>query len=221
MPRIGRLLHAALVATCLASAGVASAQAPSPSPAPDAQRQAYPDFCTQLRNARTPAERRALMHRMRDIRGPDETGGMRQHMQNGQPSAMMDRPSWRALREMGCLDEAASAGVVAPKTQGGIAYVSGGVGQDEVEAMHRIARDYNVRLTFVGKGGEYLSDIDTHIRTARGAAVLAVVSEGPLLYVRLPSGSYRVSASYNGEAKQATITVPVHGAAVRNMIWTH
>ncbi|WP_296225681.1 hypothetical protein [Ralstonia sp. UBA689] len=221
MPRIGHLLSAALFATCLASVGVASAQAPAPSPTPEAQRQAYSDFCTQLRNARTPAERRALMHRMRDIRGPNEAGGMRRHMQNGRPGAMMDRPSWRAMREMGCLDEPAGAGVVTPKIQGGVTYVSGGVGQDEVEAMHRIARDYSVRLTFVGKGGEYLSDIDTHIRTARGAAVLAVVSEGPLLYVRLPSGSYRVSASYNGEEKQTTITVPAHGAVVHTMAWPH
>lgn len=85
--------------------------------------------------------------------------------------------------------------------------------------MRKIAPDYSLQLTFVGSGGEYLADIDTRILAVNGALVLAVVSEGPLLCVRLPSGNYRVSASYNGVVRQSMITVPAHHTVARTVIW--
>lgn len=218
MPRIRHRLYGVLIATCLASISMASAQTPAPSPTVEAQRQASSDdFCTRLRNARTPAERRALMHRMRDIRGVNEPGSRGKPKEA--PGATMGGRAWRGMREMGCPDEGASAGTPVVKTQGNVTYVSGGIGQDEVESMRKMAPDYNLRLMFVGTGGEYLADIDTRIRAANGTVVLAVVSEGPLLYVRLPSGSYRVSATYNGVVRQAMVTVPAHRSAVRTVVW--
>ncbi|CAJ0779873.1 hypothetical protein LMG7141_00942 [Ralstonia condita] len=223
MLRIRHPLHAALVAVSLASMGAALAQAPSPLPStpPDQQRDATADFCTQLRNARTPAERRALMQRMHDIPGANAPGRLNQRPREMPRGTMMDRRSWRAMHEMGCLDEGPRTGTPVARKQGSVAYVSGGIGQDDVEAMRKIAPQYNVRLTFTGKSGEYLSDVDTHIRSADGAVALAVVSEGPLLYVRLPRGSYRVSASYNGVVQQTAMTVPASQAVVRTMTWQH
>lgn len=79
--------------------------------------------------------------------------------------------------------------------------------------------DYKARLVFVEERGEYLSDVDTHIRAADGGVALAVVSEGPLLYVRLSRGTYRISASYKGMVRQAALTVPAHGAVMHTMAW--
>ena len=215
MVRVHSLLCAALVAASLLSTNAALAQAP----APEQVRQPSADFCAQLRNARTPAERRALMQRMRDIQGVNEPDRLTGRARGGGHSGMMNRRSWRAMYEMGCLNEGAYAARPIQRVQGGVAYVSGGVGQDEVDAMRSVAADYNLRLTFVEQGGAYVSDVDTRIRSASGAVSLAVVSEGPLLYVRLPSGKYQVSASYNGVVRQGTLVVPAHGAAMRTMTW--
>lgn len=219
MLRIRHPLHAALLAVSLASISTAWAQAPAPASPPAQPRGPNADFCTQMRQARTPAERRALMQRMRDTPGANVPGRL-----HGQPpimprGGMMDRRSWRAMVEMGCLDDGPRPGAPVARKQGSVPYVSGGIGQDEVDAMRKIAGEYNVRLTFTGKSGEYLSDVDTHIRSTDGAVAFAVVSEGPLLYVRLPRGSYRVSASYNGVLQQTAITVPANQAVVRTMTW--
>ena len=215
MLRVHSLLHAALVAASVLSTNVALAQAP----APERVRETNPEFCAQLRNARTPAERRALMQRMQDIQGVNEPDRMNGRARGGRHGPMTNRRSWRAMYEMGCLEDGAQAVRPVQHVKGGVAYVSGGVGQDEVDAMRSVAAGYNLHLMFVEQGGAYISDVDTHIRSANGSVSLAVVSEGPLLYVRLPRGKYQVSASYNGVVRQGTLTVPPHGAVMRTMTW--
>ena len=216
MLRAHRLLSTALVGVSVLSTNTALAQVP----APERVRQPSPDFCAQLRNARTPAERRALMQRMQDIHGVNEPDRMNGRARGGMSGGMTNRRSWRAMYEMGCPNEGTYAAGPVQRTQRGVAYVSGGVGQDEVDAMHRIAASYNLRLTFVEQGGAYVSDVDTRIRSANGTVSLTVVSEGPLLYVRLPRGKYQVNASYNGVVRQATLLVPADGAVVRTMTWS-
>jgi hypothetical protein len=215
MLRLQSLLRAALVATSLVSTHAALAQAPAPEPL----HHPSPDFCAQMRNARTPAERRALMQRMQDIHGLNESDRMSGRARGGMPGGTMNRRSWRAMYEEGCLNEDASAVRPVPHVQGGVAYVSGGVGQDSVDAMRGVAANYNLRLTFIDQGGAYVSDVDIRIRSADGAVSLAVVSEGPLFYAHLPRGQYQVSASYNGVVRQGTLVVPAHGAIVRTMTW--
>lgn len=215
MLRVHSLLRAALTAASLASAHAALAQTPAPEPV----RQLSPDFCAQMRNARTPAERRALMQRMQDIHDVNEPARMSGQAREGMFGGMMNRRSWRTMYEMGCLNEGAYAARPMPREQGGVAYVSGGVGQDEMDAMRGVASNYNLRLMFIEQGGAYVSDVDTRIRSASGAVALAVVSEGPLLYVRLPRGKYQVTASYNGVVRKSTLMVPAHGAVVRTMSW--
>lgn len=61
-----------------------------------------------------------------------------------------------------------------PATQNGIAYVTGGVGQDEVDALRAAASKYNLRMMFASRSGEYLSDVDVTIRAAAAQPVLTV-----------------------------------------------
>ncbi|MBA4281983.1 MAG: hypothetical protein C0437_21775, partial [Ralstonia sp.] len=141
MLRLQNLLRAALVAASLVSTHAALAQAPAPEPL----HHPSPDFCAQMRNARTPAERRALMQRMQDIHGLNESDRMSGRARGGMPGGTMNRRSWRAMYEEGCLNEDASAVRPVPHVQGGVAYVSGGVGQDSVDAMRGVAANYNLR----------------------------------------------------------------------------
>jgi hypothetical protein len=104
------------------------------------------------------------------------------------------------------LAASAHAGAVEPdaaapevRFQNEIAYVSGGVGSDARDTMRAMARRFNVRLNVVSaKTGEALSDVDVSVADDRGTLRLRVRTEGPLLYMRLPRGHYRITAAYRG-----------------------
>lgn len=97
--------------------------------------------------------------------------------------------------------------------QNGIEYLSGGIGEDQVAAMRQLASHYSLSIIVAAKGGEYLSDVDVSIVSAKGENVLSVRTDGPYLLVRLPAGRYRVTAQ-SGQANQTReVTVPAHGTA--------
>ena len=89
---------------------------------------------------------------------------------------------------------------IAPTTENGITYVSGGIGEGQAQAMMGMRKDYNLQLTFAMKGtGEYLADVKVNIQDAKGKEILETVSSGPLFYAKLPQGRYKVTAEFNGK----------------------
>ncbi|HUK06721.1 MAG TPA: carboxypeptidase-like regulatory domain-containing protein [Stellaceae bacterium] len=106
-------------------------------------------------------------------------------------------------------------------TQSSVAYISGGIGGDEQEAMRAAARNYNLHLLFAEQGsGEYLSDIKVTITNPQGAVVLSTVSSGPYFMARLPAGHYRISADAgDGRPQMRVVTVPEHGALAASFYW--
>jgi len=103
---------------------------------------------------------------------------------------------------------AAGPDAAAPEVrfQNEIAYVSGGVGSDERDTMHAMARRFNVRLNVVSaRTGEALSDVDVSVADERGTLRLRVRTEGPLLYMRLPRGRYQITAAYRGVMQTLSI----------------
>jgi hypothetical protein len=97
------------------------------------------------------------------------------------------------------------------QTQGPVTYVTGGVGEDEAQAMRSAAVDYPLTLELAAAAGgprdEYISNAAVDIRDAQGAPVLRTRTDGPFLLVRLPSGSYNVDVEWNGAHKRKTIKV--------------
>lgn len=90
----------------------------------------------------------------------------------------------------------------------GIDYVSGGIGVDQVAAMRSIAGRFNVHMHFVNEAdGSSLSDVTVTLFDARREIVLLVLSEGPLLYLRLPPGDYRALVRSAGAIECRTVRV--------------
>ncbi len=78
-------------------------------------------------------------------------------------------------------------------------YMNGGVGNDEEKLMHRIAHEFPLRLTFSErKDGEYIANVPVVIFDARGNPVFELPNAGPMLYVMLPDGKYKISARFKG-----------------------
>jgi hypothetical protein len=87
-------------------------------------------------------------------------------------------------------------------------YLNGGVGKDEEAALHRVAKEFPLRMTFSEhKDGEFLADVPVVIADARGNPVFELPKAGPMLYVMLPNGRYKVSAQFKGLTESQEVTL--------------
>lgn len=89
-----------------------------------------------------------------------------------------------------------------------VSWVSGGVGDDARDEMRKAAVDYNVLMVFSEARGHYLADVPFRITRRSGDTIYAGTSEGPLLYLKLPPGTYKIAADLNGawQSKRVLIT---------------
>jgi hypothetical protein len=93
------------------------------------------------------------------------------------------------------------------KSAAGLAYVSGGVGEESRARLDAMAGDFNLKLVFAMKSGAYLGKIRVTIADGSGRPLVDSTSEGPWFLARLPVGNYRVVASYEGDAIARDIAV--------------
>lgn len=114
---------------------------------------------------------------------------------------------------------AAQEGMPEVMTMDGVSYTSGGVGEMERSAMMQHAREYNLRLTFAARSGEYLADVNVSIRDAKGRTVLDAVSDGPWFYAKLAPGKYKVVAEANGQPVTRSVSVGKGKSAAAVMFW--
>ena len=119
-----------------------------------------------------------------------------------------------------CVNGAALAqSSLQPASQNGVTYVTGGVGQDEVQAFRAAAPGYNLRMTFASRTGSYLSDVDVTIHSGAGRPVLVVRTAGPFLLVRLPAGSYQIKAKIRHITENRKVDVPARGGIDVRFYW--
>ena len=90
---------------------------------------------------------------------------------------------------------------------GGISYVSGGIGTTSIDRLDSLARDFNLKLVFALKSGNYVSDVKVTIADAAGKTLLDTTSNGPWFLTRLPVGNYQIVATFAGNTEKRTIAV--------------
>ena len=115
----------------------------------------------------------------------------------------------------------AAALAQAPAQAAGAAFRCGGIGSDESQQMKADAVNHDLMLTFASSTGAYLADVKVDISNAKGESVVAGNCNGPIMLVDVPAaGEYRVSALYNGMARQQTLHVgqPGKGTAA-TFVW--
>ncbi|HEX6736067.1 MAG TPA: carboxypeptidase-like regulatory domain-containing protein [Azonexus sp.] len=94
---------------------------------------------------------------------------------------------------------------------GNIAYLSGGIGDEEREAIRARERDFNLKLLFAERDGAYLADVAVQVLDAKGQPVFEIPAAGPFLLLKLPPGRYQVKATANGRQQQARLSLPAKG----------
>ena len=110
-----------------------------------------------------------------------------------------------------------SAYVVEGRTEGGLAFLSGGVTKDDRSRMYAKRGDYNLWVATVAKpSGAYLTDVELRIVDASTQAqVLNRRMDGPWFMLALPAGQYDVSGTFHRfhSAADQTLSMRVNVAA--------
>lgn len=112
------------------------------------------------------------------------------------------------------VDDTARSNVVSAP-QASIPWMSGGIGDEARDDMRSAAAGYNVHLVFSDRQGAYLADIPFAVSRLDGREIQSGVSEGPLLYLKLPPGAYRISANIDGAWQSKRIQTGAPGHSVR------
>lgn len=104
-------------------------------------------------------------------------------------------------------------------TLGNVSYVSGGVGTESLDRLGSLTKDFNLKLVFALKSGEYVSSVKVTIADPAGKSLLDATSEGPWFLAKLPAGSYQISATFAGKAEMRKIAVDAKKLKVLDFRW--
>lgn len=91
---------------------------------------------------------------------------------------------------------------------GGSAFLEGGIGRAEIEAMEAERGKYSLWIiTAVRVSGAYLADVKLRITDESGRVVLQRQLQAPWLLIDLPLGRYEIEAVYEGQVQRRTTTI--------------
>ncbi len=101
-----------------------------------------------------------------------------------------------------------AAGAETRISKNGIAYMTGGIGEEETLAMRPYAKKFTLNLLFSeGKAGQSVTDVNVNIYNEQSELVFRVKGAKPMLYVNLPAGTYTIVANNNGEKLRHKMTI--------------
>lgn len=116
--------------------------------------------------------------------------------------------------------QSSTAAALQPQHQGNVTFVSGGAGDDDRAALKQVESQYNVRLLFAARDGDYLADVDVTLADAQGNAVLDTIADGPIFYAHVPPGRYKLTVSNEGQSQSRDIAVGTGGAVSQDFYWS-
>lgn len=110
--------------------------------------------------------------------------------------------------------------------QGPVAYLTGGVGQEQAHAIETEAAKWPVMLEFTVKDRQprheaFLSNVAVQILDAKKTVVLDTHSDGPFVLARLQPGRYEVKATFDGRTMTRTMHVAGKATAREVFVWPH
>lgn len=106
--------------------------------------------------------------------------------------------------------------------QGGIEYLTGGIGLEESTAIEAESRKWPLTLLFSARRWQrsvYTSDAKVTLRDGHGKPLLQVQADGPFLLLRLQPGSYTVEATLDGKPLQQRVVLKKGDAARVVFVW--
>ena len=94
------------------------------------------------------------------------------------------------------------------KTAQGWAYVSGGVGSDELHALHARRDQFSLWVVTAARpSGAYLADVRVQVIDAQHAVVFDQRLAGPWLFIEQLPGRYEIQATHKSETQTKVTTI--------------
>ena len=87
-----------------------------------------------------------------------------------------------------------------------VTYVTGGIGDDELASIKASKAEYNTYVLSASTNGAFVGDAKVTIKDKSGKVMLDTVA-GPILYVKLPAGSYTLDATLGQQSKRQAFTI--------------
>jgi hypothetical protein len=101
-------------------------------------------------------------------------------------------------------------------TANGISYLTGGVTLDERQEMSDQRKNFSLLLKLAAKSGKYLGDSSVTVNNAKNAVVFEGTTDGPWLFMNLPTGNYKVTVK-NGDVSQSQkISIGIYWNVIDN-----
>jgi hypothetical protein len=97
------------------------------------------------------------------------------------------------------------------REENGISYVSGGVGDDQQNALASASNQFNMKLTMSMRDGKYVGGGDIRIEDQHGKTVLDTHATGPMFLAKLPAGHYKVHVNAEGRTFTRDVNVQNSG----------
>ncbi|MBU6261099.1 MAG: carboxypeptidase regulatory-like domain-containing protein [Burkholderiales bacterium] len=106
---------------------------------------------------------------------------------------------------------APAAGTLPPvHKQGGVSYLSGGIGDGQAAAIKAASPHWPLTLLFAvrtGRSADYLANVQVTVHDAQGRVVLETTADGPYLLAQLAPGAYQVDATVAGKTLARKVKV--------------
>jgi hypothetical protein len=100
-------------------------------------------------------------------------------------------------------------------------WVTGGVGQQERQAIKAMADDFNVNLLFSSTEGHFFGSAKVLVQDAAGSTVMNSQAKGPYFYLDLAAGAYTVTATMFEQPQQKNLTVSETGRHELTFRWDY
>jgi len=105
---------------------------------------------------------------------------------------------------------------------GTVAYISGGIGDEEAHAMERAGAHWPLTMVFAKNTkprAEFIADANAVVRDAKGNPVLKVDDVGPIVLARLAPGDYRIDATLHGKPIHQKVEVKSGEPTRIELLW--
>lgn len=126
------------------------------------------------------------------------------------------------LAGCGWLAWASADELPAVQHQGGIEYLSGGIGLEESTAIEAESRKWPLTLLFSARRWQrsvYTADAKVSLRDSHGKLLLQTQADGPFLLLRLQPGTYAVQATLDGKPLQQRVVLKKGEPARVVFVW--
>ena len=112
--------------------------------------------------------------------------------------------SFLAVAQTDANSTTSTTGPPVQRSAGGIAYASGGVGDEDRAALSARQAELPFKLVLSNDAGEFIVASRLALRTPQGE-LLTLQDAGPIVMMKLPPGQYTLEATWHGKTERRSV----------------